>query len=147
MSTRHGVYVAAGSHEIERASAWVSRLRAKGIHVTSTWIDTVKAVGDANPRDASDEQKQAWCLKDVREALSSQVFWLLMPTTNSFGATFEYAFFVALSPDEDRYKHVVSGDYKRSIFTSFSTCFESDEEAFVAICVLLGATVANDDAR
>lgn len=138
---RDGVYVATSSKEIDRASRWMSALRAKGIKVTSTWIDVISAQpnGEANPRDASDEQKQTWCLKDVREALGSQVFWLLMPEgPMSFGASFEYGFYVALSPDLEQAAHVVSGDYRKSIFTSFSTCFDTDEAAFAAILSLLG---------
>lgn len=131
------VYIAASSSEMDRAEKWKKALEAEGVQVNSTWIDVIRNQpnGEANPRDATIEQKKAWCLKDVKEALGSSVLWLLMPQgPHSFGATFEYAFYVALSPDHNQ--HFVSGDYKRSIFTSFSTCFDKDEDAFEAIVKL-----------
>lgn len=132
-----GVYVAGSSAEIDRAKKWMDALRAKGIPVTSTWVENVTNVGAANPRDASIEDKQKWCLQDVRECLGSKALWLLMPIgPHSFGATYEFAFFTALH-DQDAQTSIVSGDYKRSIFTSFSTCFDTDEEAFEAICKLI----------
>ena len=129
-----GVYVAAGSDEMERAKKWIAALRAKNIPVTCTWVDTVTKVGDANPRDAELEQKLKWCLKDIQEALQSQIFWMLMPKITSFGATFEFAFFVALT-DKAETMTIVSGDWKKSIFTAFAApnVFDTDEEAFNTI--------------
>ncbi len=129
----NGVYVAGSSAEIDRARKWILALQEKGVIVNSTWTDNVKKVGEANPRDASNEDKQAWCLKDVREAIGSSVMWLLMPSgPHSFGAAFEMGFFSALA-DPEIQQSIVSGDYKRSIFTSFSDRFDTDEQAFDAI--------------
>ena len=135
-----GVYVSASSDEKERAKKWMDALRAKGIPVTSTWYEEVaKNGGIANPRDASLEDKQKWCRQDIKEALSSAVLWLLLPVEkHSFGATFEYTTFVVLS-DPSCQSHVVSGDYKKTIFTSFSPCFDSDEEAFEQIVAAFDA--------
>jgi len=132
---RKGVYVAGSSAEIERARAVMAKLRERGIHVSSTWPEIVAAEGGiANPRDASVEDKKKWALTDVQQAISSQVLWLLMPQgPHSFGAAFEYGFFLALCP-EDEAVHVVSGDHKRTIFTAFSLCFDNDDEALEKIC-------------
>lgn len=130
-----GVYVAAGSDEMERAKKWIAALRAKNIPVTCTWPEVIeKEQGVANPREAPLEQKLKWCLKDIQEALSSQILWLLMPTKTSFGATFEFAFFVALT-DKAETMTIVSGDWKKSIFTAFAApnVFDTDEEAFNTI--------------
>lgn len=125
-----GVYVSASSAETERAKKMMDALREKGIPVRSTWIENVAANGGvANPRDASVEDRQKWSLQDVREAISSQIFWLLMPSgPHSFGAAFEMGFFTALANDAMQ-GCIVSGDYKRTIFTSFAECFDTDEEA------------------
>lgn len=129
-----GVYVSCSSKEIERAKKWMDALRAKGILVTSTWVEVIEKSGkDANPRDATDDQCRQWAKTDVREVISSQVMWMMIPKgDHSFGATFEYTAFVMLS-DASLQSHIVSGDYKRSIFTRFSTCVDTDEEAFALI--------------
>lgn len=130
-----GVYVSASSAEKDRAKKWMDALRAKGIHVSSTWIEVVEKEGGgvANPRDASVDDRKNWAQKDVREALCSQVFWLLMPNgPHSFGAAFEYAAFVIMS-NEELQSHVVSGDHMKTIFSAFSQCFNNDEEAFEQI--------------
>ena len=137
-----GVYVAGSSAEIERARGWMQKLRERGVHVSSTWPEVVAAEGgQANPRDATVEQRKGWSLTDIKQATGSQVFWLLMPQgPHSFGAAFEYGFFVALCPD-GKATHVVSGDHLRTIFTAFSLCYDSDEEAFEVICKMFEPVV------
>lgn len=142
-----GVYVSASSKEIDRAKKWMDALRAKGIKVTSTWIENVTKIGESNPRDASVMDKQRWAVQDIREVLSSEICWLLMPTgEHSFGATTEFAFFNALHNIECQ-SPIVSGDYKRSIFTSFAACFDTDEQAFEQIVSAYEAAKLSQEPR
>jgi hypothetical protein len=130
---------------MERAKKWMDALRANGITVTSTWCEVIASVGVANPRETPVEQKLVWCLQDLKEVCNSRVFWLLMPSgAHSFGATFEFASFVA-SKEAAISIAIVSGDYKRSIFTSFAECVDTDEEAFDAIVAALAPENKNAD--
>jgi nucleoside 2-deoxyribosyltransferase len=86
------VYVAASSKEITRAEHWVLRLRQAGIIVVSTWIDVIKHVGQANPKDATPDEYKMWALKDLGEVDVADVLWLLLPEFETVGAYVELGF-------------------------------------------------------
>jgi len=121
------VYVAASSRDIERAELAMNKLRDAGIDVTSTWIDTIRKVGDANPQNATNEQRRSWSGADVAEVMNSDALWLLMPKSPSFGATFEFGFAFA----KGLVTWASGPDHRTSIFTALATHqFDSDEDAF-----------------
>ncbi|MGN6107072.1 MAG: hypothetical protein ACTHU0_18340 [Kofleriaceae bacterium] len=123
------VYVAASSGEIQRAKGWISRLVAAGVQVTSTWPETIAAVGDANPRDASPGQRLAWAVADLHQVASADLLWMMAPVKEAGrGAYVELGFAHA-----QRKLLVVSGCSWQSIFGALAREFETDEEAFAFI--------------
>ncbi len=124
------VYVAGASAEIERARTMISLLEAAGIHVTSTWPSIIDSVGDANPRDASRDDRRrlsSICLEQVREA---DLLWFLVPPKDrpSSGAWVETGCAI------DRGKLVIaSGDTKQSIFPSLAIELDDDHAALALI--------------
>lgn len=125
------LYLAASSAEIERATEWCAKLRHAGITVTSTWIDTIRLVGAANPRDANDEKRASWVKADFAEIDDADALWLLVPAADAptRGAWIELGY--AWS----RRKAIVcSGDTRQSIFCVVGDEYETDERAFGEIC-------------
>jgi len=120
------VYLAASSAEIARAQSIVDRLTSVGITITSTWLANIAAVGSANPRDASREQRLAWtdiCLAEVRAA---DLLWFLVPSVSNptRGGWGELLYAHALGKEL-----VCSGDTRQSIFPAIAGEFDDDEHA------------------
>jgi hypothetical protein len=123
------VYIAASSADIERAEHWRDRLIAAGVHVNSSWMAGIRAVGAANPRDASPEQRAMWARQCLLEVVEADVLWLLVPSgATSFGACWESG---AASVSDVRI--ISSGDTLRSIFTALGDEFSDDDTAFAAV--------------
>lgn len=124
------IYVAGSSSELSRAKRMMQLLSAAGFDVVSTWPATIEAVGDANPREATTEQRLGWSRADVEQVRQADLLWLLVSAASvSFGACFEFGI------AHERSMHVVaSGDTLRSIFTSLADEFADDMEAFAHIC-------------
>lgn len=125
------VYVAASSAEMSRAVTWMERLKLAGIRVTSNWPALIAEVGDANPLDATQEQRFTWASRQRREVASADLLWLLMPVGGSFGAMWELGCADGLGKIQ-----VVSGEgIKRTIFTAFAVqSFDTDEDGFAFVC-------------
>jgi hypothetical protein len=110
------VYLAGASREIELCERWMQRLRDAGHVITYDWCANIRRVGDANPREATEEQRREWSATDVLSAAKSEVFWLLMPTKPTVGAWFEFgAVYQTGGP-----RTLVSGDWRGSIFTALA---------------------------
>lgn len=138
------IYVAAASSELERAKAIMKRLRDAGFTVTSTWVETITNVGDANPMHASQEDRAKWSMDDLNQVMDAQVLWLLIPPrgVSTDGANVELGFALAMQamaqqaresgiPAPDRF--VVSSGTERSIFTALTNHYSTDDEAFAAV--------------
>jgi len=131
------VYVAGSSDEIERAERNIAVLRALStpahpIEVVSTWPSLIKAVGAANPADASTADRKAWSLADVAELERATILWLLAPTVGAGrGAYFELGYALALGMTI-----IASGPTTQSIFPSLGMEFQTDQQAqtFIAFC-------------
>jgi hypothetical protein len=130
-------YVAASSAEIPRARAMEQALREAGIEVVSRWIESVEAVGEANPRLATRVQRAEWAWLCLSAIESADVTWLLAPEPggHSDGAFCELGYTHAKSI-EDASGHdyprwlICSGDTKRSIFCALADHeFDTDAEA------------------
>lgn len=122
------VYVAASAapESAARVAAAIAALKAAGFAVTCTWPETVAAVGNANPRDASDTDRRGWSVQDLAEIDDAHAVWFLVPElpATTRGAWFEsgYAY--------SEHKHLVfSGDTKQSVFCAIGTEFPTDEAA------------------
>lgn len=78
------VYVAGSSKEIQRCSAAMTLLRASGIEVTSTWIESIaRAGGVANPANAHRTDRCAWSLECLEAVDAADVVWLLAPADDA----------------------------------------------------------------
>lgn len=74
------IYVAAASKEIDRARAFMDRLRALGHEITSDWPEVIAKVGDANPTDATRAQRRGWAQADLDQVAGSDLLVVLLPT-------------------------------------------------------------------
>jgi hypothetical protein len=111
-------YLAGASSEMDLVSQWMDRVRELGHIVTFDWPANIRAVGAANPRDATEDQRSAWALDNVRGIRLADVFWLLIPDSAaaSIGCWVEYGIAQELGV-----RHVVvSGDWTSTIFTSLA---------------------------
>lgn len=131
------VYVAGSSAELDRARTWRDRLVSAGVEVVSTWIETVIAVGDANPREATTNARRVWSEDDLAQVSIADVFWLLAPEQPTRGAWVELGFAHAtrlVEPDARMaIRVIISGDTRQSIFCALGEEYATDEEAFAAI--------------
>lgn len=138
---RPRVYLAGASApgQMDRVSAWSSRLTESGADVVSTWPAHVAAAGSGNPRDAPTAQRRAWSGGDLRELGSAAVLWVLVPPAGvpTRGAWFEagYAYAMAMAI-------VVSGDTKQSVFCALADEYQDDEDAFGMVLARLGLVAA-----
>ena len=124
------IYVAASSHEIDRAERCMAALRAAGIIVTSTWPTTIRNVGDANPMTATREQRYPWADGDIAEVNGASGFLLLMPQKASQGAFFEFGFAFA----SEKVTWVSGPNQGASIFTALANHHhDTDEEAIASV--------------
>jgi hypothetical protein len=125
------VYIAAAATDVLRVQLWTRRLTEVGIDVVSTWVETILTVGEANPRDASIEQRFEWSASDLDQVDSAGLLWLLVPLPPSItrGAWLEFGYAHARGLEL-----VSSGDTKQSIFCALGEEYATDKEAFVAIC-------------
>ncbi len=119
------VYVAASSKELGRAKAAMALLREYGHEVTHDWVAEVEEVGSANPEHATVADKCRWAKADLDGVRAADLIWLLMPDQGGLGAYWEAGYAQALGKGL-----IVSGKHRRSIFTVYAGCFDSDLEAF-----------------
>jgi hypothetical protein len=144
-----GVYVGAASSELERAKRVMKLLRDKGIRVTSTWVETITNVGDANPMSAPLIDQQKWSQQDLNEVMDAQVLLLLLPPKGieTIGAYVEYGFALALQMLSEQMiatgapvppRVIVTAGRKRSIFFSMAEHSDTDEEAVEKLAEAMG---------
>lgn len=125
------VYVAAASSELQRAEGAIQALRDLGHTVVHDWPAEVRRVGSANPTDAAYVSRRKWAIQDFDGVMSCQVFWLLMPHAEGFGAGVELGYALGMKYPAPRI--IVSGPYRRSIFTALVTeCYPTDVAALEA---------------
>ncbi len=128
------VYVAASSTDTARAQEWVDRLGLAGINVVSTWLNTIASVGEANPREATKQQRAGWSAADLGELRACDLLWFLVPPADkpTRGAWLEVGFAEAAGK-----LLVCSGDTKQSIFCALGDEYAHDVDAFAHICRLV----------
>lgn len=121
------IYIAAASKEIERAERVRDQLRGHGFTITSTWMDQIRQIGEANPRDASHAQRHTWSLQCLYEVWKSDVLLFLVPPVgiDTAGAWGE----LIHAHNQKEIEILCAGDTKRSIFCALGKEFASDNEA------------------
>lgn len=127
------VYLAGGSSEVESCGWWMQRLKDAGHTVTHDWTASVRAAvlagRGANPRDAGDIERGLWVKEDFGGVESADIFWLLIPQAPTIGAWAELGYASGLETSI-----IISGDWRKSIFTSLADVLcETHEEAFAII--------------
>lgn len=123
------VYVAGSSDEIDRVDAWSLRLAKAGVNVTSNWTANIKAVGVANPRSATHQDRSRWALSCITGVALCKVLWVMAPSSgHGRGAYFELGYARGCGK-----RITVSGDTTQSIFGSVGREFLTDADAFAAI--------------
>jgi len=135
-STPFRVYVAgsAAPEAMWRVQRAIADLTAAGIQVSCTWPETIAAVGDANPRDASEPQREGWAKQDLAEVAASDAVWFVVPAPQTTrGAWVEAGYAYALGKTL-----VCSGDTKQSIFCALGHEFPTDGEALDFLVRLAG---------
>jgi hypothetical protein len=121
------VYLAGASSEIDLCESFIRKLQTAGLEITFDWTAVIRATaGGANPRDATENERHAWTVQDISGVRRSHVFWLLVPEKHSIGCWAELG--VAY---EARRRIVISGDWRKSIFTSLAyVALDTHDEAF-----------------
>jgi hypothetical protein len=109
------VYVAAASAEIDRARHFMQTLRCAGIRVTSSWVESIDEIGQANhlPADLSLHAART-CLAEIIEA--DVLILLVPPPGHGYGSGVELGF--ALGSEKET---ILVGDpdaMGRSVFFS-----------------------------
>ncbi len=142
------IYLAGSSNELDLCAGYMDRLRAAGHTITVDWVANIREVAakngfdnSANPREASEVDRQKWSFDDLSGVESADLIWLLVPQVGGKGCWVELGYAIAMVRFADatarvRDKHtiVVSGDYKTCIFTSRADAqFETHEEALSSI--------------
>lgn len=143
------VYIAGASSEIERAVKWRDKLREVGVDVVSTWPDVIKAIGVANPTDASVDEYKQWTWKDLDQVRDADVLWVLLPEANTVGAWIELGFMTCLRAmpsmlreqagiDDGNDRQIFMSGRHRPIFTPALADYHSldDQGVFEYICKL-----------
>lgn len=126
------VYVAGSSHELARARRWMDRLREEGFEITHDWVTEIENVGQANPPDATPQQRHDWAVNDLNRVADADILWLLAPAEGEGrGAYAELGTAYTLGREI-----VVSGPTKQSIFCALGEEFPDDEAAFAYILFL-----------
>lgn len=117
------VYVAGASKNIERAEAFMARVRGNDdiFEIAYDWTKDVRAAMTAGVTDhaLTDEQRAVFAMQDMEGVLKADAFVLLAETPMSGGHPIELGMAIAqrrLSPNEKLI--IVSGGERRSIFTS-----------------------------
>lgn len=127
------IYIAGSSNELERAETAISVANGAGMVVTFDWTRLVREVGDANPKAATQSQKQHWAWNDLEGVKLADLFWLLTPKTHSVGAWVEMGFAIAQNIP------VIASPMPGSIFGGIAHFFDSDKLAFEEILLRAAA--------
>jgi hypothetical protein len=137
------VYVAGSSNELPRVKRFIEAVVARGHTVTHDWPAEVEEVGNANPLDASLKQRRTWASADLHGVAAADLVVVLMPEgAASFGAGVEFGYAL-----ERGIPIVVSGQYLKSIFTAFATCYEHDDEVLERLPVITDGPIPDCDCR
>lgn len=141
------IYVSAASSDMERADRVMAQLSAAGMIVTSTWVDVIRKVGDANPMSAPRDQRLLWSGTDLFEVSLAQTLLLLLPPKGvaTSGAWVELGYAAALQAFVDMMREagqpvpaeadrwLVCAGEERSIFSALCDHYATDDDAVAAI--------------
>ena len=133
------VYVAASSKEMPRAKRVMELLRKSGLIVTSTWCEEIDKVGQANPLDASEDDRVRWSETDLNEVEAADCLLHLYPLVGSgFGSGVELGTMLTLrkhsEPSSPKFVISVGENRRSSIFTALADVqCDTDDEGIAAV--------------
>ena len=107
------LYLCGGSSELDLVSEHMGLLRAMGHEITHDWTATIRAVGDANPRNARHKKRLGWSAEDLDGIDRADLVWAMLPAKASFGCAFESGFAIGSGKTV-----IMSGDWRASIFSA-----------------------------
>jgi hypothetical protein len=127
------IYMAGASKEVDQCAAAIAALREMGYEVDLDWTKSVieyraKGVSDVH---LSEDERIKFAQEDIDAAVDADIFWLRTPQNASLGAWVELGAAIHAAQCGDRSRTiVVSGDHRRSIFTSLANVFcDTHEDA------------------
>lgn len=111
------IYVAGASAEADFVSECIGRLMGAGMHITFDWTAPVRAARAAGKadRDLVEHERARHAFTDLDAVHRAEFFWLVLPSNASHGCWVELGAALA-----HRKIVVVSGDWRRSIFTALA---------------------------
>lgn len=120
------IYVAGAFGELLIIKHYIKSLKSFGHTITHDWTTNVeKNGGIANLRDASLQSLVTYANEDFDGIKKADVVWFLVPEVQTFGAWVEMGYAYGIQTPV-----FVSGDWKKSIFTSIAIRrFDSHELA------------------
>ncbi len=102
----------------------MERLRAGGHEITHDWVSIIMDRGEANPTDASVEERRAWADEDLAGVRAADAMVLLMPEGSGLGCFWEAGYAQALG-----IPMLVVGQASRTIFSAGAVCCADDMAA------------------
>lgn len=127
-------YVAGSSANIERSERVMTALREQGHEVVHDWCKLVREAGEANPGNATREQRCEWskdCLRQTRlvmfGAARSRYVLVLLHDDKASGSLVEFGFAIR----DPWCETIFVGDETRVIFSALADEIFADDEAFL----------------
>lgn len=129
--TMKQIYIAGSSAEIEEVARYARDLERSGWTIAHHWWEAFTLAGhvSGHDRDLPNDVRRADAESCLTAVLSSQVVWLLAPSTPSVGSWVELG--AAISHRKTTF---VSGDWRRTLFSNLATrVFDTHVEALDAL--------------
>lgn len=137
------VYLAGAYTERAEISRYIALVRNAGMEITFDWPVYVAGVGKADS-DLTHEEAQQAAELDLKGVADADVFWLLIPKSNSKGSWVELGYALGLARMRAELPRegwpcpriIVSGARAASIFTNAKGifAFNNHDDALVALC-------------
>lgn len=141
VTPRGKIYIAAYSHEEDRAKKWMDEVRKAGYIITCDWTPEVarfRALG----RPPTFEERRIAADDDTKGVLDADIVWILCPAEGGAGVHSELGIAIGWNAAieafgnnvEEPIRIIASGAHARNVFASRADhCFDADEDAFAQI--------------
>jgi hypothetical protein len=127
------IYLAGASAEVARCKALGEWCRRFGHEITFAWWDVVLAA-KTHDRDLTEDARVEYAGKDLVGVIDADALWLVVPEERGVGAWIEFGFALGSIRKFPSKRLIVSGDWKKSIFTSLAhDKFDTHEEALAFV--------------
>ena len=137
-------YLAGASAEAAQVKALAEWVRRFGGEITVAWWDSVLA-SKVHDRYLTEEARVEFAGQDLIGVLDADVLWLVVPEERGVGAWVEFGFVLGCSASDPAKRHriIVSGDWKKSIFTSLAhDKFDAHSDALAFVQGMLATEAA-----